>query len=325
LDFSKTKFGSTLLTEYFTFKKPDAKQMSTKDDSVIADSSFFPLNSQAALQFYQNDPTVQRTYKTMYHIGWPVESKKMGEEKESATITGGEKQKNACHITEMLCACAAYDFLTKSTGFDIEKAEYLYKAIEFKDNSFNLSFNDFVGNENKAGEVFANRLGAFFSLAHIVLSINGAGFNSDPKSGMRAFITRLEKQKLPEYNSIPDAECEEINEYLRQFAYTTDGGQQFFPGWLYQVRSTVAPGSFMFDSKAFTTNLRELQKIDVGELFIEKKNHWPGGGLMSNRFDKFIDTLIDVKPEETQKVNTTKEKFMAHIYNAITKSQNFIN
>ena len=142
---------------------------------------------------------------------------------------------------------------------------------------------------------------------------------------MKAFITRLEKQKLPEYNSIPDSDCQEINEYLKQFAYSTDGGQQFFAGWLYQVRSTVAPGSFMFDSKAFTTNLKELQKIDVGELFLDKKNHWPGGGIMSNRFDKFVDTLIDVKPEDSQKVNTTKEKFMAHIYNAITKSQNFIN
>jgi len=325
LDLSKTKFGSTLLTEYFTFKKPDAKQMSTKDDSVIADSSFFPLNSQAALQFYQNDPTVQRTYKMMYHIGWPVESKRMGDEKESNTITGGEKQRNPSHVTEMFCACAAFDFLTKTSGLDVERAEYVYKAVEFKENSFNLSFNDFVGNENKAGEVFANRLGAFFSLAHIVLSINGAGFNSDAKSGMRAFITRLEKQKLPQYSVITDAECEDINEYFRQFAYTTDGSQQFSAGWLYQVRSTVAPGSFMFDSKAFTTNLRELQKIDVGELFLEKKNHWPSGGLMSNRFDKFVDTLIDVGPEEAQKVNETKEKFMAHIYNAITKSQNFIN
>jgi hypothetical protein len=46
---------------------------------------------------------------------------------------------------------------------------------------------------------------------------------------------------------------------------------------------------------------------------------------MSNRFDKFVDTLIDVKHEDNQKVNTTKEKFLAHIYNAITKSQNFIN
>jgi hypothetical protein len=325
LDFSKTKFGSTLLTEYFTFKKPDAKQMSTKDDSVIADSSFFPLNSQAALQFYQNDPTVQRTYKTMYHIGWPIESKKIGDEKESNTITGGEKQKNPCHITEMLCACAAFDFLTKTTGFDVEKAEYLYKAIEFKDNAFNFSFSDFVGNANNAGEVFANRLGAFFSLAHIVLSINGAAFNADPKFGMRAFITRLEKQKLTHYSTISDSECTDINEYLRQFAYSTDGAQQFFAGWLYQVRSTVSPGNFMFDSKAFTTNIKELHKIDVGELFLDKKNHWPSGGILSDRFSKFIDTLIEVKPEDSQKVNTTKEKFMAHIYNAITKSQNFIN
>jgi hypothetical protein len=65
IDFTKAKFGSTLLTEYFTFKKPDDKQKSAKEDSVIADSSFFPLNSQAALQFYQSDPTVQKCYKIL--------------------------------------------------------------------------------------------------------------------------------------------------------------------------------------------------------------------------------------------------------------------
>jgi hypothetical protein len=324
IDFSKTKFGSTLLTEYFTFKKPDAKQMSTKDDSVIADSSFFPLNSQAALQFYQNDPTVQKTYKTMYHIGWPIESKKMGGEENDSTITGGEKQKNPCHITEMLCACAAFDFLTKKSGFDVEKAEYLYKAIEFKDNAFNISFNDFVGSEGEKGKIFANRLGAFLSLAHIVLSINGAAFSADPKSGMRAFITRLDKQKITQYNTITDEECLQINDYLKQFAYSADG-EKFFFGWLYQVRSTVAPGSFMFDSRAFTTNPKELQKIDVGQLFTEESNWWPKGGLLSDRFSKFIETLIEVNFDESQKVNTTKEQFMAHIYNAITRSQNFIN
>ncbi|RYD99012.1 MAG: hypothetical protein EOP50_04550, partial [Sphingobacteriales bacterium] len=66
IDFSKVKFGSTLLTEYFSFRKPDARQLSTKQDSIIADASFFPLNSQAALQFYQSDPTVQRCYKLLY-------------------------------------------------------------------------------------------------------------------------------------------------------------------------------------------------------------------------------------------------------------------
>lgn len=324
LDFSKTKFGSTLLTEYFTFKRPDAKQMSNKDDSVIADSSFFPLNSQAALQFYQNDPTVQRTYKTMYHIGWPIESKRMGDEKESNTITGGEKQKNPCHITEMLCACAAYDFLTKSSGFDVEKAEYLYKAIEFKNNTFNFSFNDFFGNENKAGEVFANRIGAFFSLAHIVLTKNGAAYSSEDKAGMRAFITQLEQNKLDLYSSITNDECAELNDYFKQFAYSFDS-EKFYPGWIYQVRLTVAPGTFMFDSKAFTSNPKELRDLDVGALFLDTKNHWPKGAMFSNRYDSFVKTLIEVSPEESQKVSNTKEKFLAHIYNAITKSQNFIN
>lgn len=322
IDFSKTKFGSTLLTEYFTFKKPDAKQMSTKDNSVIADSSFFPLNSQAALQFYQNDPTVQRTYKTMYHIGWPIESKKFGQD-DSITITGGEDQKNPCHITEMLCACAAYDFMTKTTGFDVDKAEYLYKAIEFKDNSFNFSFNDFVGVENKAGDIFANRLGALFSLAHIVLTKNGAAFSADDKSGMRAFITQLEQAKLTLYSTLTNEECANLNDYFRYFAYSFSS-EQFYPGWIYQVRSTVSPGTFMFNTDAFTSNPKELNNLDVGTLFSDSKNHWPKGNLLSNRYDHFVKTLIEVTPDPSQKVGTTKENFLAHIYNAITKSQNFI-
>ena len=325
IDFSKIKFGSTLLTEYFTFKKPDAKQMGTKDDSVIADSSYFPLNSQAALQFYQGDPTVQQTYKTMYHVGWPIESKKIGQDdNDDVTITGGEKQKNPSHITELLCACAAYDFFTKSSGLDVEKAEYLYRAIEFKDNVFNFTFNDFVGSENKAGETFANRLGALFSLAHIVLTKNEAAFSTDDKAGMRAFITQLEQAKLPLYSSISNEECAELNDYFKSLAYSFDS-EKFYPGWIYQVRSTVAPGAFMFDSKAFTSNPKELKGLDVGALFSDAHNHWPGGGFMSDRYDKFVKTLIEVSPEDSQKVNTTKEKFLAHLYNAITKSQNFIN
>lgn len=324
LDFSKTKFGSTLLTEYFTFKKPDSKQMSSKDDSVIADSSFFPLNSQAALQFYQNDPTVQKCYKTMYHIGWPIESKSMdGDDKAGKTITGGEKQKNPCHITELLCACAAYDFFTKTTGFDVPKAEYVYRAVEFKDNFFNFSFNDFVGSDNKAGETFANRIGAFFALAHIVLSKEQGAFSDNAKAGIRGFITQFETNNIKDYNTISDDECMELNNYFKFFAYSFDD-TKFSQGWLYQVRSTISPGSFLFDSKAFVTSPKELQSLDVGALFQDSNHHWPKG-MLSNTYNSFIKRLIDVKHDEKQKVNTTKEKFMAHIYNAITQSQGFIN
>jgi hypothetical protein len=324
IDFTKAKFGSTLLTEYFTFKKPDNKEKATKENSVIADSSFFPLNSQAALQFYQNDPTVQKSYKILYHIGWPIDSKKIEDETSGhKTITGGSTQKNPCHITELLCACAAYDFFTRKDGFDGAVAQYLYKAVEFEKNTFNFSFDDFVGNYNKAGENFANRLGAFFSLAHISLTVNGA---STGDSGIKGFITRCEKQKLTQYSTIMDTECDEINEYFKQFAYHFDnenGNVRFSPGWLYQVRNTVAPGSFLFNSKAFPDTPSELKKLDVGALFNDDKYHWPKGGLLSDRYGTFIDKLINTSPKDEQKVNTTKEKFLAHIYNAITASQNF--
>ena len=321
LDLSKAKFGSTLLTEYFSFKKPDMKQMSVKDDSVVADSSFFPLNSQAALHFYQSDPTVQSTYKRLYHIGWPIESKPLGKEgKDEKTITGGANQKNPCHITEMICACAAYDFFTRKDGFDNARAEYVYKAIEFDKSTFNFDFNDFVGNENKAGETFANRLGAFLSLAHIVLTKNGAATKNE--MGTKAFINFLAGQKLPEYKAISDDETIDIDNYMKAFAYTFDA-QNFIPGWLYQVRGSVSPGRFMFNDKAFSFTTKELGDLDVGAIFLDDKHHWDKS-TFSGRYDTFCKTLINKGwPKPEQKVNNLKEKFLAHIYNATTLSQNF--
>ena len=106
-----------------------------------------------------------------------------------------------------------------------------------------------------------------------------------------------------------DEECHDINKYFMEFAYTFDK-DKFVPGWLYQIRNTVSPGTFMFDSKAFPDTKPELKKLDVGALFLDKKYHWPSGGLMSGRYDKFIKELIESDPKDEQKVNTTKEKFL---------------
>ncbi len=322
IDLTKVKFGATLLTEYFSFKKPDMKQMELKKDSVVADSSFFPLNSQAALQFYQNDPTVKKTYKRLYHIGWPIESKPIGgDKKDDKTITGGANQKNPCHIVELLCACAAYDFFTRKDGFDFATAKYFYKAVEFDKNSFSFDFKDFVGHENKAGETFANRLGAFLSLAHISLSKNKAALNKNEK-GVKGFINQLQVQKVHDYIPIPDDDTVEIDDYLKQFAYTFEG-QEFIPGWLYQIRSTVSPGKFMFNDNAFASNRNELERLDVGELFLDEKNHWDKS-MMSSRYDTFVKKLLNEgKPRPEQKANTIKERFLAHVYNALTLSQKF--
>ncbi|MBL0031084.1 MAG: hypothetical protein IPP27_02495 [Bacteroidetes bacterium] len=67
----------------------------------------------------------------------------------------------------------------------------------------------------------------------------------------------------------------------------------FSSGWLYQIRNTVAPGSFLFDSKAFPDTPSELKKLDVGTLFNDEKYHWPKGGLLSDRYGTFINKLIN--------------------------------
>lgn len=319
IDLSKVKFGATLLTEYFTFRKPDDRQRAAKEDRVIADASFFPLNSQAALQFYQSDPTVQKSYKLLYHIGWPIESKKVDEGQESdKTVTGGAEQKNACHITELLCACAAYDFFTRSTLLEVSKAEYLYKAVAFHNNAFQLTPSDFVGNQDRQGEIFANRLGAFFALAHICLTENGAARGD---AGIKAFITRCQKQNIHQYDTITDEECNDVNDYFRLFAFTFSK-ERFVPGWIYQIRNSIAPGNFIFNSKAFPDNQAELSRLDVGAIFLDDKYHWPKG-LISSRYDTFIRNLIQSAPADKQNVHTTKEKFLAHLYNAISNSQSF--
>ena len=132
----------------------------------------------------------------------------------------------------------------------------------------------------------------------------------------------MAQMKVEEYNSIPESDTVEMDNYLKEFAYTFDA-QNFIPGWIYQVRSTVNPGKFMFDDKAFTFVKKELEDIDVGTLFLDKKHHWETS-LMSNSYNTFVKKLINEgKPRQEQKVITTKEKFLAHIYNAITLSQKF--
>ena len=65
--------------------------------------------------------------------------------------------------------------------------------------------------------------------------------------------------------------------------------------------------------------------MDPGNLFEDDKHNWDKGGVFSNRYNNYVKTLIDqrCKPKKEQNVNTTKERFLAHIYNSITIVQKF--
>ena len=312
---AKVKFGSTLLTEYFTFKKPDNQELN--NEKVIAQSDFFSLNSQAALQFYQGDPTVQKYYRRLYHVGWPLRSSLLDPEGGKLTKTGGAQQKNDCHVVELMSACAAYDFFTlKDEDLDNQKAEYLYRSAQFDGANFSFDGADFMGEK---GDLFTNKLGAFFSFAHIVLAKNHAASGD---KGTKGFITQLNQNKIPDYNDIKDEQTVDIDNYMRLFGYEIQDNR-LRRGWIYQVYNSVTPGRFIFKPTAFEDV--NLNKIDPGDLFIDEKHQWDKN-IFHDRYDTFVTGLVksgSTPDPDRQNVSTTKERFLAHIYNGITKAQKF--
>ena len=321
LDPKKVKFGSTLLTDYFTFSTADSNQK--KDDKVIADANNFAINCQAALQFYQEDPTVRSTYKRFYHIGWPFPA--LDVTTTSKTITGGQEQKNDCHIVELMCACAAYDFFNLD-GEELtnEKAKYLYRTFDEQEGQVNLHGSDFISN----GNLFESKLGSLFSLAHIILSQYDAAWTDADGAGTKGLLNRFAQQNIHDYDNITDIQAKDIDKYFRDFFgyhFGSDGRMQ--KGWIYQIKATV-PGRFIFIDEAFKEQRNQMKSISCGHLFEDNQHNWSKLSGVFSKTDNSVDVLIkklgdpDSKPTGDQNVQTTKEKFLAHVHNAIAKNQN---
>lgn len=312
----EAKFGATLLTEYFKFKKPADSQKSNRDNAIIADSDFFTLNSQAALQFYQSDPTVKKTYQKMYHVGWPIDAIDYSKGKnEKETITGGTAQKNQCHITELMCGCAAWDFFHSERFLSETESVYLYKSVRFEDKALNFTKDDFIG-DGKEGELFGKKFGNFVAFMHLVLTKNDGAVGHD---GVNLLLKKI-GEVTDIYSALDQQYTGLLTKYFRSFGYTMDNGV-FSPGWLYQIKSSV-PGKLVLDSTAYTTVPKELKKLDAGKLFTEKEFHWKSK-TFGGTYDSFISTLKDedTLPTKNQNVNVTHEKFIAHVYNSINASK----
>ena len=344
LDLNETKFGASLLTDYFSFRAPTAEQKKEKGNQVIADSNNFALNSQAALQFYQDDPTVKLVYKHLYTIGWPQSAAKVGNE-QGKTQTGGNNQKNNCHVVELMCACAAYDFFTANEEELGGEVKFLYRSPAFEE-VYKFTGKDFVGEQR--GDMFTNKLGAFLSFSHVVLNYFNGGFTGTSsgegsENGVKRFIEFLQTQQdVHDYDlndNWTDSDTEQINKYLRFFAYQYSASgteKSLIPGWLFQIYNSVGSGQFLFKSTAFQHDkILKNQAVDAGDIFLDDLHNWnpKGGGILSfnnsstpkKSFDKLGECLKDPKAKDfsRQNVTTTEEKFLAHIYNAITIAQHF--
>lgn len=319
IDFSNVKFGSVLLTDYFTFGNPTDEQM--RNDKVIADSSNFTLNSQAALSFYLGDPTVKSDYRRLYHIGWPVEKADYSN-KEGEVITGGAEQKNKAHIVELLSAAAAYDFFTEE-NLPVKDVEYVFRTIEETDgNVMRFTGASFI--KDREGKKFEEKLGALLSAAYLILSTHQGGKTA---GGTRMFLDTLQKHKISTYANMSPEQAKEIDEYMREFAYKIVEDGKFHPGWIYQVKASAEPGTFLFLPEAFVTNRDEAAYLDPGRLFIDENHNWHSKKKNNpaksfDEFEKVFKSGSDPRPEQG---SSLKERFLAHIYNAVKNLQKFNN
>lgn len=318
LNTSKVKFGSTLLTEYFHFNSPDNVQK--KDEKLIADSRNFALNCQAALQFYQDDPTVRQTYRRFYHVGWPLGISDLSSG--GKTVTGGQEQKNDCHVAELMCACAAYDFFTlEDKDLNNDEALYYFRTVDEQ----TLHGSDFVAD----GITFESKLGSLFSLAHIVLSQYDRAWTEAKGSGTKGLLMRFDQQNIKDYSGITDEQAKNIDDYFRDyFGYHFESNGKMQKGWIYQIKDSV-PGRFIFSDGAFKEQRKDMKNISCGQLFEDDKHNWSKMTGLLDRKDNSVEVLIKclndtaVKPTPEQNVQSTKEKFLAHLHNAITKNQGY--
>jgi hypothetical protein len=314
----QARFGASLLTEYFRFTPPTDSQKKDRRNAVVADANYFTLNSQAALQFYQNDPTVKSTYKCLYNIGWPVGEKADFSKgrNESETITGGASQKNPCHVAELLCAFGAYDFFNRET-FEEKEAEYVFRTVHFEDNNFHFDFADFAGNPKN----LKNKLPGMYSIALLTLTYHQGADNVE---GISGWLARMSWMKYKDYDGqIDELSKRDLTDYFKAFLFSKDKDGYILDGWLYQIKNSFN-GKFLLPSSSFARDWKAINNIVPGALIEDEVSKWgKSPGDCENKFvEEFIKQASKIKKDEQYPTGTSKEKLVAQLYNTITELQN---
>ena len=313
------KFGATLLTNYFTFP-PSSKSQKDKE-KVIAEAVYFDLNSQAAIDFYSKDKSVKEFYNRFYMVGWPEEAAEWGS-KDGKTQTGGSDQKNPCHVAELMCAAAAYDFFKKDTVLDNQDVEYFYRSAPFNEGKFSFRAQDFFGPD---AHKFNIRIGAMFSLANIVITACEAKNGGGTKQ-----LQKMMAEDGVEFQSLTNTQYQAIDDYLMLFAFEPSNGV-LRSGWLYQLKESVK-GYFLFDSKAFADDLIKAKEVNPGRLFSElnKEYNWAPPSIFGvYKVDKAVNEFIKIlrktptPTDQSLHLDNLVERFIARIFATFTTLQKF--
>lgn len=324
----QVKFGASLLTYYFKFPNPDATKKA--EQKVIASSSNFSINSQAALEFYRKDPTVKTFYRRLYHVGWPSS---MSLDLGGKLLTGGNNQKNPCHVVELMCAMAAFDFFNQeelNSDSNQENMPCYYRTVEADDSGtfFKFTAESFT---TEYAQMFREKFSQLFSLSNVVLASEGAAYGKESsgseKYGLQDFIWRISQAGNNTFDTLDVNDTKMLEEYFKYFAFSVNDKAEIVPGWIYQLKASVGGGKFIFRNEAFINNVSEFSRISKspGTIFedSEKDKNWKSGGLFSTQYDAFIDDLKKSKVSQDQNYSSLKEQFIAYLYNAVRTAHNF--
>lgn len=320
-------YGATLLTNYFSFAKPRSSQ--SKDEFVIADSNRFSLNSQAALTFYNEDLTIKRNYKRLYHIGWPngpYDYDKKGQNPDaervtSQTKTGGKDQKNPVHIIELICAGAAIHFFLDNTLTNQSIIEHVYKSVPYDSQTKKLTFGFEDVVDPAMVTKFMQKFSAFAVLA-LMIQNNFDGKVEDLIENLNISYSDFVAQHG--YHTIKPDEFAPLNKFLASFLYYYHGGE-VISTWLQQIQATTEAEDFLgFESAVYSNNPNIAKRVNWSQIWKNPNYHFPSKGgwlksvLAKRAFEKFIPAFrgnASLAPEE--EIQKRLEYLLNHIYRTI--------
>lgn len=310
------KYGSTLLTNYFTFSAPQNEQL-TKE-GVIASAQKFALNSQAALMFYERDRMVKDTYQRFYLIGWPNDLTDYTVSSQGKVLTGGGNQKNNSHVLELLSGFSARHFFNESDQIDHKQHDWFFRSAENSGSNFDFVFSDFEGEE---ADAFEKKVTAFYAMC---MMVNNEADGSSEKL-YKSLYQGDAKKTIDTHlrGEISSKIFQLLDHYIANFAYQFGkGSSQVTAGWLHQIQKT-ANQDFLFDASTYSADAKNLKKLPIGKISKDASHHFGKKSFLKgdSSFDEFVSTFKkDESVYPTEGVLPKPiDKFMNWVYLSFVK------
>jgi hypothetical protein len=314
-------FGSTLLSEYFTFNSPNQSQLDKQ--KIVANANGFRLNSQAALMYYDSNDTVKKDYQQFYMLGWPdLPQDYTISDGKGGVVTGGDNQLNPAHILELISAFAAYDFFKSTAIHNDTIHEWQFKSVEedINTNKLKFDFSDLIGTAE--ADRFKLKLTAFFSMS---LMLNNEYKKIDSKKAFLSFYNTINNNHIN--GAITIEESEAIDTYIKHFAFYYDhGGKKVVPGWLFHVRKSTQSTSFLFEETAFSNNYKDLLGVEWANILSGHHFAFPNQmeKLLGTRvsFDRLKSKMVGNNQVNFLGISKANEKLLKWIYDTYSKALN---